>query len=140
MKPQRQLLGIPRKIVGFHLDERLEWVADLECGHQRYVRHNPPWTDRHWVTTFHDRMAHIGHELDCFACQLKDIEEVRRVRVRQLFEARPSEERTETGVVLFYRWLQQSHPELLPTERVAPWTEPRDPYKQLKVDLKGLYK
>jgi hypothetical protein len=68
MKPQRQLQGKPRKIVGFHLDEMSLWIADLECGHQRYVRHDPPYTDRHWVTTLEGRNAHIGDEMDCFAC------------------------------------------------------------------------
>ena len=42
--------GQPRKIIGFHLDEQLDWVAELECGHQQHIRHNPPWTERHWVT------------------------------------------------------------------------------------------
>jgi hypothetical protein len=59
----------PRKIIGFHLDENLDWVADLECGHQQHVRHNPPWTERHWVTTAEDRRAHISYELRCFACE-----------------------------------------------------------------------
>jgi Protein of unknown function (DUF3565) len=68
MKPQRQLQGIPRKIVGFHGDEQLDWVAELECGHQQYVRHDPPWTDSHWVNSFDGRMAHIGFELNCLAC------------------------------------------------------------------------
>ena len=68
MQRQRQLEGQPRKIVGFHLDEKLDWVADLECGHQQHVRHNPPWTDRHWVTTVQGRQAHIGHALPCLAC------------------------------------------------------------------------
>jgi Protein of unknown function (DUF3565) len=68
MKPQRQLQGVPRKIVGFHLDEKLEWVAELECGHQQLVRHNPPWKDRFWVTTFEGRTAHMGHELNCKVC------------------------------------------------------------------------
>ncbi|PYU03922.1 MAG: hypothetical protein DMG34_11865 [Acidobacteria bacterium] len=31
-----------RKILGFHQDEHRDWVADLECGHTRHVRHNPP--------------------------------------------------------------------------------------------------
>ena len=30
--------GQLRKIVGFHLDENLDWVAELECGHQQHVR------------------------------------------------------------------------------------------------------
>jgi hypothetical protein len=63
----------------------------------------------------------------------KDTEAVRRHRVRQLFAARPPEEGTETGVLLFYAWLEKRHPELVPSG-------PGDPYQQLKVDLKGLYR
>jgi len=45
MKPaQAKVAGTMRKIVDFHLDENLDWVAELECGHQQHVRHNPPWT------------------------------------------------------------------------------------------------
>ncbi len=45
MKPlQAQVAGTSRKIVDFHLDETFDWVAELECGHQQLVRHNPPWT------------------------------------------------------------------------------------------------
>jgi hypothetical protein len=62
----------------------------------------------------------------------EEAEAVRRARVRQLFEARPIE-RTETGVLLFYGWLTQHHPELLPKR-------PGDVYKHLKEDLNGLYK
>lgn len=68
MKPQPQLEGVPRRIVGFHVDDQLDWVAELECGHQQHVRHNPPWTVRHWVTTARGREAHIGHLLRCIAC------------------------------------------------------------------------
>jgi hypothetical protein len=131
MKPQRQLQGKLRKIVGFHVDERLDWVAELECGHQRHVRHDPPWTDRHWVTTFEGRRGHIGRELNCLACP--PIEAVRQARVRQLFEARSSNEHTETGILLFYGWLQRHHPKLVPTEQ-------GDPYENLKIELQGLYK
>jgi Protein of unknown function (DUF3565) len=71
MKPmQVQLAGTPRKIVDYHLDECFDWVADLECGHQQHVRHNPPWTIRHWVTTPQGRWAHIGQELLCSVCSL----------------------------------------------------------------------
>ncbi|MGC1483351.1 MAG: DUF3565 domain-containing protein [Candidatus Acidiferrum sp.] len=65
---EEKTVGIRRKIVGFHLDERKDWVAELECGHQQHVRHNPPWTERVWVTTDEGRREHIGHELVCMAC------------------------------------------------------------------------
>ena len=63
----------------------------------------------------------------------KEFEAVRLVRVRQLSEARPAEDRTETGVLPFYAWLQKRYPELLPTG-------PSDAYQHLRADLKGLYK
>jgi hypothetical protein len=70
MKEQPQNEGQPRKIVGYHLDEHSEWVAELECGHQQHVRHNPPWTERHWVTTAEGRRNHLGQELRCKACSM----------------------------------------------------------------------
>lgn len=57
-----------RKIVGFHQDERLDWVADLECGHGQHVRHNPPWVVRPWVVTPEGRETWLGAELDCKRC------------------------------------------------------------------------
>ena len=57
-----------RKIIGFHQDERLDWVADLECGHGQHVRHNPPWTVRPWVITPEGREGFLGVELDCKRC------------------------------------------------------------------------
>jgi len=60
-------------------------------------------------------------------------EAVRRDRVRQLFEVRYAEERTETGVLLFYAWLEKYHRELLPQQKRG------DAYQYLKVDLEGLY-
>jgi hypothetical protein len=53
--------------------------------------------------------------------------------VRQLFEVRYAEERTETGVLLFYAWLEKYHRELLPQQKRG------GPYQYLKVDLEGLY-
>jgi Protein of unknown function (DUF3565) len=68
MKPQPQIQGQFRKIVDFHLDEKMDWVAELQCGHQQHVRHNPPWINRHWVTTPQGRLEHVGYELICLAC------------------------------------------------------------------------
>jgi uncharacterized protein DUF3565 len=63
-----------RKIVGFHQGEHKDWVAELECGHNQHVRHNPPWTDRPWVVTLRGRLDHIGHELPCPRCEAESPE------------------------------------------------------------------
>jgi tellurite methyltransferase len=57
-----------RKIVGFHQDDHGDWVAELECGHTRHVRHKPPWTNRPWAVTAEGRTSFIGQELDCNKC------------------------------------------------------------------------
>lgn len=64
-----QSAGFPRKIVGFRMDVDRNWVADLECGHQKHVRNDPPYTDHHWVTTAQGRLEHMGQELICSACR-----------------------------------------------------------------------
>ncbi len=64
--------GVMRKIVDFHLDETLNWVVDLECGHAQHVRHNPPFTRAHWVTTPQGRLEHLGKELNCAVCRPGD--------------------------------------------------------------------
>lgn len=55
-------------IVGYHRDEERHWVAELACGHNQHVRHNPPWVSRPWVITEAGRRAMLGHELDCRKC------------------------------------------------------------------------
>ncbi|MEO9944777.1 DUF3565 domain-containing protein [Paraglaciecola sp.] len=55
-------------IVGYHKDEEDNWVAKLACGHFQHVRHNPPWTNRPWVTTTEGRHAMLGHKLNCKKC------------------------------------------------------------------------
>jgi hypothetical protein len=59
---------VKRRIVGFHRDAEQHWVAELECGHNQHVRHDPPWRERHWVTTTQGRAAAIGRALDCVKC------------------------------------------------------------------------
>ena len=61
----RMQAGIPSRIVDYHLDERFDWIADLECGHQQHVRHNPPWTNRNYTQ---GRYEHLGFELRCLVC------------------------------------------------------------------------
>jgi hypothetical protein len=57
-----------RKIVGFHQDERDDWVAELECSHTQHVRHQPPFQMRLWVTTIEGRESRLGAVLDCKIC------------------------------------------------------------------------
>ena len=54
-------------------------------------------------------------------------------QVRQLFMA-GSYSRTGTGVLLFFGWLLQKRPELLPSGKHG------DPYQTLKGELSGLWK
>jgi hypothetical protein len=64
---------------------------------------------------------------------LKENDAMRVLRVRQLFEVRSAEERTETGVLVFYSWLEKHYPHLLPRG-------PGDSYERFKIDLTGLFK
>lgn len=57
-----------RKIVGFHRDERGDWVAELACGHQRHVRHKPPFQLAPWVVDEDGRRERIGTLIDCGRC------------------------------------------------------------------------
>jgi len=55
-------------ITGFHVDDEGHWVAQLACGHNQHVRHDPPWMVRKWVTTSQGRDRMLGHQLDCKKC------------------------------------------------------------------------
>ena len=56
------------KITGFHVDDDGDWVADLDCGHGRHMRHRPPFQNREWVMRPDGRAAMIGTEIDCAKC------------------------------------------------------------------------
>lgn len=58
-----------QQIVGYHVDEHGDWVADLACGHGQHVRHQPPMTSRPWVLTPEGRIQHLGTMLDCKRCE-----------------------------------------------------------------------
>lgn len=57
-----------RAITGYHRDAEDHWVAELHCGHNQHVRHNPPWVSRPWVTTSVGRERMLGTMLDCKKC------------------------------------------------------------------------
>ena len=55
-------------ITGYHKDDEGHWVAQLSCGHNQHVRHDPPWMSRAWVTTAESRQLKLGHVLQCVKC------------------------------------------------------------------------
>ena len=61
--------GRERRIIGFHQDQEGDWVAELECGHNQHVRHDPPWQERAWVLSSEGRAGRLGTELTCRLCE-----------------------------------------------------------------------
>ena len=55
-------------ISGYHRDEDDHWVAELCCGHNQHLRHNPPLVSRLWVTSQAGRDSMLGYELNCVKC------------------------------------------------------------------------
>ncbi|MGR5062283.1 DUF3565 domain-containing protein [Photobacterium sp. DNB22_13_2] len=55
-------------ISGYHLDEENDWVAELECGHNQHVRHQPPFINRPWVVSKTGRKLMLGYRLECKKC------------------------------------------------------------------------
>ncbi|AQQ66378.1 pressure-regulated protein [Microbulbifer agarilyticus] len=55
-------------ITGYHRDNEDHWVAQLACGHNQHVRHDPPWQNRPWVTTPEGRAEMLGFKLQCKKC------------------------------------------------------------------------
>lgn len=62
------MLDMERRIIGYHMDEAGDWVAELECGHEQHVRHDPPWQNRPWVMTEAGRAKFLGSDLNCRLC------------------------------------------------------------------------
>jgi hypothetical protein len=59
---------VDQQISGFHQDEHGHWVAELTCGHNQHVRHDPPWQVRPWVVTEEGRRTRLGETLACVLC------------------------------------------------------------------------
>jgi len=54
----------------------------------------------------------------------------RRAQLLTLWLERPEDERTDTGIVNFYQWMEENHPDLLQRGK-------GDPYQTLRADLVG---
>lgn len=44
------------------------WIATLDCGHRRHVRHRPPLSSYPWIDDPAGRAAHIGLPIECDRC------------------------------------------------------------------------
>lgn len=60
--------AVSRKILGFAADAGGEWVARLDCGHRRHVRHRPPLSDYPWVVDADGRAGKVGAPIECGRC------------------------------------------------------------------------
>ena len=60
--------AMKQAITGYHKDEQGDWVAELECGHNQHVRHNPPFINRPWVESESGRASMLGFGLNCKKC------------------------------------------------------------------------
>jgi tellurite resistance-related uncharacterized protein len=66
---------VARSIVAFHRDEASDWIAELDCGHRRHVRHDPPLNERPWVLDEEGRADKLGARFDCKACARRELPE-----------------------------------------------------------------
>jgi tellurite resistance-related uncharacterized protein len=57
-----------RAIVAYHRDEEDHWVAELDCGHNQHVRHQPPFFNRPWTQSREGRDGMLGEKLNCVRC------------------------------------------------------------------------
>jgi tellurite resistance-related uncharacterized protein len=55
-------------MVGFHVDDEGDWVAELSCLHQQHIRHQPPFWEAAWILDDAERAARVGQHLDCPLC------------------------------------------------------------------------
>lgn len=62
-------------MTGFHQDDVGDWVAELECGHNQHVRHQPPFQVREWVVDDDARRARVGAPLECPLCDRGELPE-----------------------------------------------------------------
>lgn len=61
-------IGFHLRVVPFEepwlaLDDHVDWIVALECGHGQHVRHEPPLVTRPWVLTAQDRVSMLAAPL-----------------------------------------------------------------------------
>jgi len=66
---------VSRTILTFEPDEPDAWIARLDCGHRRHVRHRPPLSSYPWVLDEAARAARIGAAIECERCARRELPE-----------------------------------------------------------------
>lgn len=66
-------VAVPRRILGFERDAVADWIAQLDCGHRRHIRHRPPWTEYPWIDDEAGRAAKVGAEIECERCGRREL-------------------------------------------------------------------
>src|SRR5262245_13234097 len=62
-----------REITALRQDEQGDWIAELDCGHARHVRHAPPLAERAWTQTASGRASRLGTPLECARCDAREL-------------------------------------------------------------------
>jgi tellurite methyltransferase len=65
-------MTVPRQILAFHRDQQGDWVALLDCGHRRHIRHRPPLSSFPWVEQAEGRAEHVGKAIECGRCRTRE--------------------------------------------------------------------
>ena len=80
-------VNVERPITGYHQDEVGDWVAELECGHNQHVRHEPPFQLRAWVLDPKTRASRLGTTLVCPLCERAEMPDaLRSVRTTPVWD------------------------------------------------------
>ncbi len=59
---------VARAIVRFASDADRTWIAELDCGHRRHIRHRPPLANYPWIGDDTARAAKVGAPIECSRC------------------------------------------------------------------------
>src|SRR5262249_16188676 len=65
--------AMQRTITALREDAASQWVAELDCGHARHVRHAPPFAERAWTQTPETRAPPLGTARDCARCDAREL-------------------------------------------------------------------
>lgn len=60
-------------MLSFETDEQGDWLARLDCGHRRHIRHRPPIDDYPWIADPAARASKLGAAIECDRCGRREL-------------------------------------------------------------------